>query len=140
MSRSRIVQGARSGDDIPGRCDVTKICDWRIWQPICQTSSDLLVLDTRDVVQKYVVDNVYRIESLGCQQYDNLYGNGYSYGAPFSHVFTELKISPIEVHISAIQLQISSNRLNCRYLQMNCRYLQMNCRYLQMNCRYLQFN
>ena len=29
------------------------------------------------------------------------------YGAPFSHVFTELKISPIEVHISAIQLQIS---------------------------------
>ena len=62
------------------------------------------------------------------------------YGAPFSHLFTELKISPIEVHISAIQLQISSNRLNCRYLQMNCRYLQMNCRYLQMNCRYLQFN
>ena len=37
------------------------------------------------------------------------------YGAPFSHLFTELKISPIEVHISAIQLQISSNRLNCRY-------------------------
>ena len=26
------------------------------------------------------------------------------YGAPFSHLFTELKISPIEVHISAIQL------------------------------------
>ena len=24
------------------------------------------------------------------------------YGAPFSHLFTELKISPIEVHISAI--------------------------------------
>ena len=31
----------------------------------------------------------------------------HSYGAPFSHLFTELKISPIEVHISAIQLQIS---------------------------------
>ena len=29
------------------------------------------------------------------------------YGAPFSHLFTELKISPIEVHISANQLQIS---------------------------------
>ena len=29
------------------------------------------------------------------------------YGAPFSHLFTELKISPIEVNISAIQLQIS---------------------------------
>ena len=26
------------------------------------------------------------------------------YGAPFSHLFTELKISPIEVHISAIKL------------------------------------
>ena len=25
-----------------------------------------------------------------------------TYGAPFSHLFTELKISPIEVHISAI--------------------------------------
>ena len=78
MSLSRIVQGARSAEDIPGRCDVTKICDWRIWQSISQTSSDLLVLDTRDDVQKYVVDNGYRIESLGCHQYDNLYGNGYS--------------------------------------------------------------
>ena len=78
MSRSRIEQAARSTEDIPGRCDVNKICDWRIWQSISETSSDLLVLDTRDVVQKYVVDNVCRIESLGCQQYDNLYGNGYS--------------------------------------------------------------
>ena len=78
MSRPRIVQGAMSAEDIPGKCDVNKISDWRTWQSISQTSSDLLVLDTRDVVQKYVVDNVYRIESLGCQQYDNLYGNGYS--------------------------------------------------------------
>ena len=78
MSRSRNVQGARSAEDIPGRCDVTKICDWRIWQSISKTSSDILVLDIRDVVEKYVGDNVYRIESLGCQQYDNLYGNGYS--------------------------------------------------------------
>ena len=29
------------------------------------------------------------------------------YGAPFSHLFTELKISLIEVHISAIELEIS---------------------------------
>ena len=72
------MQGARSAEGIPGICDVTKMCDWRICQSISQTSSDLAVLDTRDVVQKYVVDNVYRIESLGCQQYDNLYGNGYS--------------------------------------------------------------
>ena len=73
MSRSRIEQAARSAKDIPGRCDVTKICDWRIWPSISQTSSEFLVLDTRDVVEKYVVDNVYRIEFLGCQQYDNNY-------------------------------------------------------------------
>ena len=64
MSRSRIVQGARSAEDIPGRCDVTQICDWAMWQSISQTSSDLLVLDTRDVVDKHVVDDVYRIEVL----------------------------------------------------------------------------
>ena len=85
------------------------------------------------------------------------------YGVPFSHLFTELQISPIEVHISPIQLQISTihlqistiqlgispNRLNCRYLRLNWKYLQINCRYLQilsiwrylqMNCRYLQFD
>ena len=31
----------------------------------------------------------------------------HDYGAPFSHLFTELKISLIEVHISAIELEIS---------------------------------
>ena len=35
----------------------------------------------------------------------------YVYGAPFSHLFTELKISPIEVHISAIELEISPIQL-----------------------------
>ena len=74
---------------------------------------------------------------------------------PFSHLFTELEISPIELEISPIELEISKiqlgispNRLNCRYLQFNWRYLQINCRYLQilsiwrylqLNCRYLQF-
>ena len=85
------------------------------------------------------------------------------YGVPFSHLFTELQISAIEVHISpiqlqispiqleisAIQLEISPNRVNCRYLQFNWRYLQFNWRYLQIgpiwrylqfNCRYLQFD
>ena len=33
------------------------------------------------------------------------------YGAPFSHLFTELKIYPIEVHISAIELEISAIQL-----------------------------
>ena len=78
MSRSRIVQAARSAENIPLRCVVTKISDWRIWQSISQTSSDSLDVDTRDVVEIYVVDNVYRIESLGCQQYDHLHWNGYS--------------------------------------------------------------
>ena len=38
-------------------------------------------------------------------------GSPVSYGAPFSHLVTELKISPIEVHISAIQLEISPIQL-----------------------------
>ena len=89
--------------------------------------------------------------------------NLHMYGVPFSHLFTELQISAIEVHISPIQLQISPiqlqispiqlqispNRVNCRYLQFNWRYLQFNWRYLQIgpiwrylqfNCRYLQFD
>ena len=37
--------------------------------------------------------------------------NTQTYGAPFSHLFTELKISPIEVHISAIELEISPIQL-----------------------------
>ena len=43
---------------------------------------------------------------MNCRDIDT-----FNYGAPFSHVFTELKISPIEVHIicilSAIELEIS---------------------------------
>ena len=78
-----------------------------------------------------------------------------SHGAPFSHLFTELKISPIEVYISAIELeispiqlkisaielQISPNRPIWRYLQFIWRYLQFIWRYLQIRpiWRYLQF-
>ena len=39
--------------------------------PFLETSGDLLVLDTMDIVEKSVIDNLYRIEALGCQQYDN---------------------------------------------------------------------
>ena len=39
--------------------------------PFLETSGDLLVLDTRDIVEKSVIDHLYRIEALGCQQYDN---------------------------------------------------------------------
>ena len=69
---------ARSAEDIHLRCDVSKICDRRIWQYISRNhcSSDILVLDTRDIVEKYVIDNVYRMESQECQQYYNLHANG----------------------------------------------------------------
>ena len=40
--------------------------------PFLETSGDLLVLDTRDIVEKYVIDNLYRIEALGCQQYTTI--------------------------------------------------------------------
>ena len=51
---------------------------WRIWQSISRNHcrSDILVLDTPDIVEKYVIDNVYRMESQGCQQYYNVYANG----------------------------------------------------------------
>ena len=44
--------------------------------PFVETSSEILVLDTRDIVEKYGVYNVYRMESQGCQQYYNLYAKG----------------------------------------------------------------
>ena len=40
------------------------------------------------------------------------------YGAPFSHLFTELKISPIEVHISAIELEISPIQLKISAIEL----------------------
>ena len=43
-----------------------------------------------------------KVHELGLRSTDP-----HSYGAPFSHLFTELKISLIEVHISAIELEIS---------------------------------
>ena len=44
--------------------------------PFLETSSDIFVLDTRDIVEKSGLYNVYRMESQGCQQYYNLYANG----------------------------------------------------------------
>ena len=41
-----------------------------------ETSSDILVLGTRNIVEKFGVYNVYRMESKGCQQYYNLYADG----------------------------------------------------------------
>ena len=46
-----------------------------------ETSSEFLVLDKRDIVEKSGVYNISRMESQGCQQYYNLYANGScSYG------------------------------------------------------------
>ena len=44
--------------------------------------------------------------------------DGVMYGAPFSHLFTELKISPIEVHISAIELEISPIQLKISTIEL----------------------
>ena len=39
-------------------------------------------------------------------------------GAPFSHLFTELKISPIDVHISPIELEISPIQLKISAIEL----------------------
>ena len=44
--------------------------------------------------------------------------NPHTYGAPFSHLFTELKISPIEVHIPAIELEISPIELKISAIEL----------------------
>ena len=39
--------------------------------PFLESSTDLLVLDTRDIADKAVVDMLYKIEELGLKQYNN---------------------------------------------------------------------
>ena len=39
--------------------------------PFLESSTDLLVLDTRDIADKAVVDTLYKIEELGLKQYNN---------------------------------------------------------------------
>ena len=50
------------------------ICEYG--NPFIETSSDGLVLDRRDIVEKSVIDNVHRIDSVRCQQYTNVCTNG----------------------------------------------------------------
>ena len=57
--------------------------------PFLETSSDILVLDIRDMVEKSSVHNVYRMESQGCQQYYNLYANG-----SYSHEEEQYTLNP----------------------------------------------
>ena len=57
--------------------------------PFLETSSDILVLDIRDMVEKSSVHNVYRMESQGYQQYYNLYANG-----SYSHEEEQYTLNP----------------------------------------------
>ena len=57
--------------------------------PFLETSSDILVLDTQDIVEKYGVYNVYRMESHGCQEYYNWYANG-----SCSHIEEQYTLNP----------------------------------------------
>ena len=57
--------------------------------PFIETSSDIVVLDIRDMVEKSSVHNVYRMESHGCQQYYNLYANG-----SYSHEEEQYTLNP----------------------------------------------
>ena len=50
------------------------------------------------------------------------------YGVPFSHLFTELEICPIEVHISLIQVQISTIDLHISIIQLEISPNRLNCR------------
>ena len=54
----------------------------------------------------------------------------YIYGVPFSHLFPELQISPIEVHISPIELQISTIDLQISTIQLE---ISTNTPYLQIS-------
>ena len=59
------------------------------------------------------------------------------YGVPFSHLFTELQISPIEVHIPPIELDISAIELHIYPIQLQISPNTPIWRYLQFNGRYL---
>ena len=53
-----------------------------------------------------------------------------AYGVPFSHLFPELQIYPIEVHISPIQLQITTIDLQISTIQLE---ISTNRPYLQIS-------
>ena len=55
------------------------------------------------------------------------------YGVPFSHLFTALEISPIELKISPIELEISTIDLQISTIHLEISPNMLNCRYLQLN-------
>ena len=56
--------------------------------PFLEITCDILVLDTRDIVDKSGVYNVYRMESQGCQQYYNLYANVFCSHGEEQYIYT----------------------------------------------------
>ena len=59
-----------------------------------------------------------RLHTPAIRAYTEMETTAHVYGAPFSHLFTELKISPIEVHISAIELEISPIQLKISAIEL----------------------
>ena len=59
---------------------------------------------------------------------------------PFSHVFTELQISPIEVHISPIEVHISPIEVHLSPIQLHISTIQLEISPNRRNWRYLQIN
>ena len=75
--------------------------------PFLETSSDILVLDTRDIVEKSGVYNVYRMESQGCQQYYNVYANG-----SWSHGEEQYTLHPHKRQMTTSSGLVSSLKIN----------------------------
>ena len=70
-----------------------------------------------DVASLETKHNSYASFRITCECDDpSMFMDPFLYGAPFSHLFTELPIPPIEVHISAIELEKSPNR---QYLEIS---------------------
>ena len=54
--------------------------------------------------------------------------NAAQYGVPFSHLFTALEISPIELEISPIELEISTIDLQISTIHLEISPNRLNCR------------
>ena len=72
-----------------------------------------------ETYERYVFHSRKQLQGEPIEQFvTDLKLKAQTYGAPFSHLFTELKISPIEVHISAIELEISPIQLKISTIEL----------------------
>ena len=69
--------------------------------PFCESSSDLLVLDSRNIADSAVADTVFQIEKLGIDRYETYVNNLHLFSRP-----------PVREK-SSKQLQLSSLKSNC---------------------------